>query len=98
MRVFLLFTVLTAFLASCAPLYPVQIAPVGPNTFIATQTSLSSWLDARASALKRAAAWCEKRGGEFAATDFDQQRVSTGFVSNDHASVGFTCTGMTQQK
>jgi hypothetical protein len=83
--------------AACAPIYPVQIAPLGNETYIATQTSLSSWLDARAAALKRAAAWCEKRGGTFAALNSDQQRVALPLASNDHASVEFTCTGMTRK-
>jgi len=80
--------------AACAPIYPVQIAPIGNDTYIATQTSLSSWLDARTAALQRAAAWCEKRGGIFAALDSEQQRVALPLASNDHASVEFSCTGM----
>lgn len=83
-----------ALLVGCAPLYPVQIAPVGNDTFIATQTSLSSWLDARTAALKRAASGCEKKGGQFAAIDSAQQRVAFPIASNDHATVEFTCTGM----
>jgi hypothetical protein len=86
-----------ATVTACAPIYPVQIAPLGNETFIATQTSLSSWLDARAAALKRAADWCEKRGGTFAALTSDQQRVAMPIASNDHASVEFTCMGMTRK-
>src|SRR5271165_3483036 len=83
-----------AFTSGCAPIYPVQIAPVGTDTYIATQTSLSSWLDARSTALKRAASWCTKRGGQFAAIDSAQQRIAFPIASNDHATVEFTCTGM----
>lgn len=79
--------------AGCAPIYPVQIAPLGSDTYIATQASASSWLDARAVALQRAADWCAKRGGTFAAGDAQQQRAALGIVANDHASVTFTCTG-----
>jgi hypothetical protein len=85
-----------SWVTGCAPLYPVQIAPVGPDTYIATQTSLSSWLDARAAAFQRAGAWCAKKGGQFTATDSAQQRIASSFVSNDHATVTFTCTGMAQ--
>jgi hypothetical protein len=79
----------------CAPLYPVQIAPLGSDTYIATQTSLSSWLDARAAALQRAGAWCAKTGGQFTVTDSAQQRVAFPIASNDRATVTFTCTGIT---
>ncbi len=85
---------LSTLSAGCAPIYPVQIAPLGNDTYLATQTSLSSWLDARAAALKRAASWCAKRGGQFAAVDSSQQRVAFPIASNDHATVEFTCTGM----
>ncbi len=68
MRYVRVWVALTAPLwAGCAPLYPVQIAPIGPDTYIATQTSLFSWLDARTAALQRAAAWCAHKGGQFAA-------------------------------
>jgi hypothetical protein len=86
-----------ATITGCAPIYPVQIAPLGNETYIATQTSLSSWLDARAAALKRAADWCDKRGGTFAALNSDQQRVAMPLASNDHASIEFTCTGMVRK-
>jgi hypothetical protein len=97
MRNGILTVVAVATLAGCAPIYPVQIAPLGNETYIATQTSLSSWFDARATALKRAAAWCDKRGGTFAAVNSDQQRVAMSLASNDHASVEFTCTGMVRK-
>ena len=89
--------ILLASLSSgCAPLYPVQIAPIGPDTYIATQTSLSSWLDARTAALQRAAAWCAHKGGQFTAVDSEQQRVALPVASNDHATITFTCTGATR--
>jgi|HubBroStandDraft_1064217.scaffolds.fasta_scaffold488450_1 hypothetical protein len=87
---------LAALLAGCAPLYPVQIAPTGPETFIATQTSLSSWLDARTAAMQRAAAWCARKGGQFAVTDSAQERVALPVASNDHATVAFSCKGIKQ--
>jgi hypothetical protein len=93
----ILILLIAVLVAGCAPLYPVQIAPTGPDTFVATQTSLSSWLDARTAALQRAAAWCTKRGGKFTATDSEQQRIAAPVESNDHATVAFTCTGMTKQ-
>jgi hypothetical protein len=85
-----------ALSTGCAPLYPVQIAPTGPDTYIATQTSLSSWLDARTAAMQRAADWCAKKGGQFAVTDSEQERVALPVASNDHATVAFTCKGITR--
>ena len=75
----------------CAPIYPVQIAPLGNDTYVASQASLSSWLDARTVALQRADAWCRKRGGTFAVVDSEQHTLAGQVQSNDHASVTFTC-------
>jgi hypothetical protein len=82
--------------AGCAPLYPVQIAPMGGDKYVATQTSESSWLDARTSAIKRASAWCVKRGGEFGVIDTAQEREALLLpgTSRDHATVEFQCAGM----
>jgi hypothetical protein len=89
---------LVHMLVACAPLFPVQIAPLGGERYVATQASESSWLDARTSAIKRAAAWCSKRGGEFGVLDSEQQRTDIFLpgVSKDHATVQFQCAGMTR--
>jgi hypothetical protein len=87
---------LAILLTGCAPLFPVQIAPMGGDKYVATQTSESSWLDARTSAIKRASAWCAKRGGEFGVVDTAQQREALMLpgTSRDHATVEFQCAGM----
>jgi hypothetical protein len=86
--VLVLFVVL---LCGCAPIYPLQVAPIGHGEYLATQTSLSSWIDARAAAMQRAAKWCEKRGGEFQVVNAEQERIAFPIASNDHSSVVFKC-------
>lgn len=80
-----------AVLAGCAPLYPVQIAPIGNGKYIAVQASASAWIDARASAIQRAARFCKEMHREIVVLDSAQQRVSTVMIANDHASVTFRC-------
>jgi hypothetical protein len=78
-------------LGACAPLYPVQIAQTGPHTYVATQESASSWLDARTAAIQRAAKFCEKSGRVIQVTSQSQQRSADWLTANDHASVDFEC-------
>jgi hypothetical protein len=79
------------FLGGCAPLYPVQIAPIGNGKYIAVQASASAWIDARAAAIQRAARFCNKMHRQIMVLDSEQQRVSNPMVANDHATVSFRC-------
>lgn len=78
-------------LGACAPLYPVQIAQTGENTYVATQESASSWLDARTAAIQRAAKFCEKSGRVIHLMAQSQQRSADWLTANDHASIDFEC-------
>jgi len=64
-----------ALLCACAPLYPVQIAQTGPNTYLATQQSASSWIDARTAAIQRAGKFCQERGKVIHVTSQSQDRL-----------------------
>lgn len=77
--------------AACAPLYPVQIAQTGKDTYIATQQSASAWLDAKAAAIQRAGKFCEKQGRRIEVVDGTQERSSFGLAASDHASITFRC-------
>jgi hypothetical protein len=78
-------------LSACAPLYPVQIAPIGNGQYIAVQASASAWIDARAAAIQRAGRFCNKMHRQIVVLDSAQQRASAAMMSNDHASVTFRC-------
>ena len=84
-------------LGACAPLYPVQIAQTGPGTYVATQESASSWLDARTAAIQRAAKFCEKSGRVIRVSSQSQQRSANWLTSNDHASIDFECVAPSSQ-
>ena len=80
-----------AVLGGCAPLYPVQIAPIGHGQYIAVQESASAWLDARAAAIQRAGRFCNKMHRQIVVLDAAQQRASDAMMANDHATVTFRC-------
>jgi hypothetical protein len=87
-RVVFAFTLLTV---ACAPLYPVQIAQTGKDTYVASQASASTWLDAKTAAIQRAGKFCEKQGKRIEVITGAQERSTFGLASNDHATVAFRC-------
>ena len=82
---------ITLLVAACAPLYPVQIAQTGKDTYMASQASASTWLDAKTAAIQRAGKFCERQGKRIELTAGDQERSTFGLASNDHATVAFRC-------
>lgn len=88
---------IVVILSACAPLYPVQIAQTGPDMYVATQESASSWLDARTAAIQRAAKFCEKSGRVIQVISQAQQRSANWLTANDHASVDFECVAPPSQ-
>jgi hypothetical protein len=90
MRALLVLVIGLAFVG-CAPLYPAQIAPEGNGVYLITQSSASAWLDARSSALKRAAAFCEDQHKQIQVVTTGQERVAGQVQSADHAAIEFRC-------
>ncbi len=76
-------------LGACAPLYPAQIAPEGNDVYLITQTATSAFIDARAAALKRAGAFCEKQHRRLQLLTPDI--ASSPAESPDHAELEFRC-------
>jgi len=57
----------------------------------AIQSIATAWLDARSSALKRAAAFCEKDHKQMQLLTAGQERMASPMVSADHAELEFRC-------
>jgi hypothetical protein len=76
-------------LPACAPVMPASIAPEGNGVYLVTQSAASAWVDARAAALKRADAYCQKQNKHVRL--LTPEILNSPAEASDHAELEFRC-------